>query len=134
MNSLHTPTRFLDHLITELHLASASTISHFLTPQKTKGFVLVFSCLDPSTAGDTADPLFSLGTPPSPSITSLPFGFLPIFLIIIPQSSSWPTQPLPVLPGGVCPDSAHCLAVVLSLFTSLEQSHLPRTGYIICEA
>lgn len=103
-------------------------------PSKDKGFVLVFGCMDPYTAGDTADPLFSLGTPPSPSITSLPFGFLPIFLIIIPESSSWPTQSLPVLPGGVCPDSAHCLAVVLRLSTSLEQSHLPRTGYIICEA
>ena len=79
-------------------------------------FHLVLSYLKLLTAGITADLLFSLGTHPSPSITSLPFGFLPTFLITTPQSSSWPTWPLLIFPGRVCLDSP--TSFVLSLFTT----------------
>ena len=66
------------------------------------------------------------------SITSLPSGFLPTFLITTPQSSSWPSCPLQYAQV----EFAWIRPLPLSLVYSQpqEKSHFPRMGYINFEA
>lgn len=125
MNSLHTPALFLDHFIREVNLVLASTISHFLTPQQMK--ISFGSQLpEPPDSWHHCRPTL-LSWNSSFTFHHIPFlWFSSYFSHYTPQSSSWPTWPLPIFPGRVCLDSP--TSFVLSLFTAPGEATFSQDG------